>query len=64
MTETAEAFDARYENFFSRQDIDGWEIRKAMNDLQVCVKVVFIVNMLCNTKHLGQQKDNKETEGI
>ena len=32
--ETDEAFDARYENYFSRPDIDGWEIRKAMNDLQ------------------------------
>lgn len=32
--ETDEAFDARYEAFFSRPDIDGWEIRKAMNDLQ------------------------------
>jgi len=32
--ESDEAFDARYENFFSRPDIDGWEIRKAMNDLQ------------------------------
>merc|ERR1711976_352859 len=32
--ETAEEFDARYENFFNRPDIDGWEIRKAMNDLQ------------------------------
>lgn len=32
--ESDEAFDARYETFFSRPDIDGWEIRKAMNDLQ------------------------------
>ncbi|XP_076443506.1 cytochrome c oxidase subunit 5A, mitochondrial-like [Babylonia areolata] len=32
--ESAEAFDEKYENFFNRQDIDGWEIRKAMNDLQ------------------------------
>lgn len=23
----------RYETFFNRKDIDGWEIRKAMNDL-------------------------------
>lgn len=27
-------FDARYERFFNRPDIDGWEIRKAVNDLQ------------------------------
>ncbi|XP_025076896.1 cytochrome c oxidase subunit 5A, mitochondrial-like [Pomacea canaliculata] len=32
--ESDEAFDARYESFFNRSDIDGWEIRKAMNDLQ------------------------------
>ncbi|XP_043273636.1 cytochrome c oxidase subunit 5A, mitochondrial [Venturia canescens] len=31
--ETDEEFDARYVNFFSRPDIDHWEIRKAMNDL-------------------------------
>ena len=37
VVESDEAFDARYENFFSRPDIDGWEIRKAMNDLQVCI---------------------------
>ncbi|XP_064474726.1 cytochrome c oxidase subunit 5A, mitochondrial-like [Ornithodoros turicata] len=33
-TETDEEFDARYEAYFNRKDIDGWEIRKAMNDLQ------------------------------
>ncbi|KAH7963428.1 hypothetical protein HPB52_021155 [Rhipicephalus sanguineus] len=32
--ETEEEFDARYEAYFNRKDIDGWEIRKAMNDLQ------------------------------
>nr|ACT31598.1 cytochrome c oxidase subunit Va protein-like protein [Artemia franciscana] len=32
-TESDEEFDARYEAFFNRPDIDGWEIRKAMNDL-------------------------------
>ncbi len=26
-------FDARYEAFFNRPDIDGWEIRKGMADL-------------------------------
>jgi len=26
-------FDARYETYFNREDIDAWEIRKAMNDL-------------------------------
>ncbi|XP_055598573.1 cytochrome c oxidase subunit 5A, mitochondrial-like [Uranotaenia lowii] len=26
-------FDARYEAYFNRPDIDGWEIRKAMTDL-------------------------------
>lgn len=32
--ETADEFDARYEKFLNRPDIDGWELRKAMNDLQ------------------------------
>ncbi|KAK8401243.1 hypothetical protein O3P69_002780 [Scylla paramamosain] len=32
-TETDAELDARYEAYFSRNDIDGWEIRKAMNDL-------------------------------
>eukprot|EP00095_Tigriopus_kingsejongensis_P003178 maker-scaffold91_size383040-snap-gene-1.26 protein:Tk03178 transcript:maker-scaffold91_size383040-snap-gene-1.26-mRNA-1 annotation:"cytochrome c oxidase subunit mitochondrial" len=31
--ETDAEFDARYEAFFNRKDIDGWEIRKAMGDL-------------------------------
>ncbi|KAJ8670401.1 hypothetical protein QAD02_001660 [Eretmocerus hayati] len=31
--ETDEEFDARYEAYFNRPDIDHWEIRKAMNDL-------------------------------
>lgn len=26
-------FDAQYEKYFSRPEIDGWEIRKGMNDL-------------------------------
>lgn len=32
-TESDEEFDARYEAYFNRPDIDGWELRKAMNDL-------------------------------
>lgn len=32
-SETAEDFDARYEAYFNRKDIDHWEARKAMNDL-------------------------------
>jgi len=31
--ETDEEFDARYEAYFNRPDIDGWEVRKAMHDL-------------------------------
>lgn len=31
--ETAEEFDARYVAFFSRADIDGWEVRKVFNFL-------------------------------
>lgn len=32
-TESDAEFDARYEAYFNRADIDGWECRKAMNDL-------------------------------
>lgn len=32
-TETDEQFDSRYENFFNKKDIDGWEIRRGINDL-------------------------------
>jgi len=32
--ETDEEFDARYVTYLSRPNIDGWEVRKAMNDLQ------------------------------
>lgn len=32
-SETDEQFDKRYEDYFNRKDIDGWEIRKGMNDL-------------------------------
>lgn len=31
--ETDEEFDARYINFFKRPDIDGWELRKGINDM-------------------------------
>lgn len=31
--ETDEQFDQRYEAFFNRKDIDGWEVRKGMNDI-------------------------------
>lgn len=31
--ETDEEFYSRYETYFNRSDIDGWEVRKAMNDL-------------------------------
>ena len=31
--ETDAEFDARYEAYFNRADIDGWEYRKAMGDL-------------------------------
>ncbi|CAL8148875.1 unnamed protein product [Orchesella dallaii] len=31
--ETDEEFDARYVAYFSRPDIDGWEVRKGMNTL-------------------------------
>lgn len=32
-TESDADFDARYEAYFNRADIDGWEARKAMNEL-------------------------------
>lgn len=31
--ETDEEFYSRYEAYFNRNDIDGWEARKAINDL-------------------------------
>ena len=31
--ESDEAFDARWEAYFNREDIDGWELRKGMNRL-------------------------------
>lgn len=31
--ETDEEFYSRYEAYFNRSDIDGWEARKAINDL-------------------------------
>lgn len=32
-TETDDQFDARYEAYFNRPDIDGWQVRKGMNDI-------------------------------
>lgn len=32
--ETEEEFDQRWENYFNKKDIDGWEIRKGINDMQ------------------------------
>lgn len=32
--ETDEEFDDRYERYFNRPDIDGWELRKGLTDLQ------------------------------
>ncbi|XP_017782860.1 PREDICTED: cytochrome c oxidase subunit 5A, mitochondrial-like [Nicrophorus vespilloides] len=32
-TESDEQFDNRYETYFNRTDIDGWEIRKGINDI-------------------------------
>jgi len=32
--ESEDEFDERYVAYFNRKDIDGWEVRKAMNDLQ------------------------------
>jgi len=32
--ESDEEFDSRYERYFSRPDIDSWELRKGLTDLQ------------------------------
>lgn len=32
--ETDEEFDQRYLNYFNKPDIDGWELRKGINDMQ------------------------------
>ncbi len=42
--ESEEEFDARMVVYFSRRDIDGWEVRKAMNELQVCLSVGRAIN--------------------
>ncbi len=34
--ETDAEFDARYEAFFNRKDIDGWEIRKVRKKRLFC----------------------------
>ncbi|XP_036331518.1 cytochrome c oxidase subunit 5A, mitochondrial-like [Rhagoletis pomonella] len=31
--ENEDVFNKRYEDYFNRKDIDGWEVRKGMNDL-------------------------------
>ena len=31
--ESDEEFDARWEAYFNREDIDGWELRKGVDDL-------------------------------
>ncbi|XP_066589810.1 cytochrome c oxidase subunit 5A, mitochondrial [Prorops nasuta] len=31
--ESDDEFDTRFENYFNRNDIDGWELRKGLNDL-------------------------------
>ena len=31
--ESDEAFDARWEAFFNREDIDGWDLKKGLNEL-------------------------------
>uniref|UniRef100_T1HM18 Cytochrome c oxidase subunit 5A, mitochondrial n=2 Tax=Rhodnius prolixus TaxID=13249 RepID=T1HM18_RHOPR len=31
--EDDEEFDCKFESYFNRADIDGWEVRKGMNDL-------------------------------
>lgn len=31
--ETPEEFDQRYLNYFNKPDIDGWEVRKGINDM-------------------------------
>uniref|UniRef100_A0A224XN39 Cytochrome c oxidase subunit 5A, mitochondrial n=1 Tax=Panstrongylus lignarius TaxID=156445 RepID=A0A224XN39_9HEMI len=31
--EDDEEFDCKYETYFNRADIDGWEVRKGMNDI-------------------------------
>lgn len=33
LEETEEEFDQRYINYFKRPDIDGWEVRKGINDM-------------------------------
>lgn len=43
-TETDAEFDARYEAYFSRPDIDGWEVRKVSFAyfLSCCISKMYI----------------------
>ena len=41
--ETDEELDNRYIAYFERPNIDGWEIRKAMNDLTVSIGIIFVI---------------------
>lgn len=60
--ETDEEFYNRYEAYFNRPDIDGWEARNAMNDLahedaiaepkvyEIMIMVIFMIfinNLMC-----------------
>ena len=39
-TESDAEFDARYETIFNRKDIDGWECRKVMLNLNTILEVM------------------------
>lgn len=44
-----EDMETRYNALFSKEDVDGWEIRKAINDLQVgcpLFRLHFYLNIL------------------
>nr|CAI5818849.1 unnamed protein product [Callosobruchus analis] len=45
-TETDEQFDTRFENFFNRKDIDGWEIRRGINDLWATIWYLNLKSLL------------------
>merc|ERR1712209_53273 len=46
--ETDAEFDARFEAYFNRPDIDGWELRKGMHDLSGFDRFPEVVHHKCN----------------
>lgn len=55
--ETDEEFDARYVAFFSRPDIDGWEVRKVcrLGFVNCCTFFIQIVKFFVSSTIIGNE---------